>query len=446
MLTKSKYLVLLTVLTMLAVTAGGAGFAAVPTAQAAEPVTLSLVAWTYDIEKVQDNINKFMEANPDIKIELKDISWYNYHDTLVAQFTANAGPDVMYVADQWLPEWAEAGWLVSLEKYFPDMVAKYRPLFPPYVEEGMGYNGEIYGLPYYSDTFVFIYDETKLKAAGFDAPPTTWEDLSQMAATMKEKGICDYPIVLPFNQNEVKLTEIFYAMAYSRGDNVMFFDQDMNPLFNQEGHPAIPALKWLADGIASGIIDPNSMNLEEIPAIKSIQADTHAFAFMEKYTVAEVNGPESGVAGKWKLAMMPGSSHATVGGARFYSMTSKAVERGDDVIQAAGKFLEYFGGAPDGQYTVTKRWAIENGLGFGITELYNDPDIVAAFGKWGDVPLMLEQDKLARFKDGQKAPWYGPWAQFMRTQVNQAMAGRVDAQGALDAMVQQWTSLKTLYQ
>src|SRR5690606_9704707 len=201
-----------------------------------------------------------------------DISWYHYHDTLVAQFSGGAGPDVMYVADQWLPGWAEAGWLLPLEAHFPDMVAKYESKFPPYVKEGISYKGQVYGLPYYADTFVFIYDQTKLEQAGFTEPPATWEELAEQARVMKEKGISRYPIVFNFDQNEVKMTEIFYAMTYSRGEGVRFFDENMNPLFHRPGHEAREALQWLVDGIAEGIIDPNSLNLEEVPTISTLQA------------------------------------------------------------------------------------------------------------------------------------------------------------------------------
>mgnify|MGYP005843908359 CR=1 FL=1 len=325
------------------------------------------------------------------------------------------------------------------------MVNTYKPLFPPYVMDGMSYKDKIYGMPYYADTFVFIYDETKLKKAGFENPPATWEELAEQAKAVKEQGICEYPIVLNFNQNEVKMTEIFYAMTYSRGQNVFFFGEDGSALFNQADHSAGQALQWLIDGLKAGVIDPNSLNLEEIPAIKSIQSDAHAFAIMEKYTVAEINGPKSAVAGRWKIGLMPGPSHETIGGVRFYSMTSNVVKRGPEAVAAAGKFLEFFGGKTNGEYVVTKRWAVENGLGFGVTDLYQDKDVIEAFGKWGDVNVMLEQDRVARAKDGQKNPWFGPWAQFMRTQVNQAMASKGDVKQALDAMAQQWETLKAQY-
>jgi ABC-type glycerol-3-phosphate transport system substrate-binding protein len=75
-----------------------------------EPVALDFV-WSYGIETIQDNIKKFQELNPNITINLKDYSWLDYHDTMVAAFAANNAPHLLYGSDHWLYEWASAGWL-----------------------------------------------------------------------------------------------------------------------------------------------------------------------------------------------------------------------------------------------------------------------------------------------------------------------------------------------
>src|SRR2546429_2320076 len=44
------------------------------------------------------------------------------------------------------------------------------------------------------------------------------------------------------------------------------------------------------------------------------------------------------------------------------ALTKAAVTRHH--TEAAGKFLQYFGGKTDGKYLVPQRWALEKGLGF----------------------------------------------------------------------------------
>jgi hypothetical protein len=92
-------------------------------------------------------------------------------------------------------------------------------------------------------------------------------------------------------------------------------------------------------------------------------------------------------------------------------MTPEAVAMGDDALNGAWAFLQYFGGKTDGEYAVVKRWAVENGLGFAQLPLYDDPDVQAAFGSWGDVDVISQQAELARSKEG-LTPWFGAWDVF----------------------------------
>jgi len=158
--------------------------------------------------------------------------------------------------------------------------------------------------------------------------------------------------------------------------------------------------------------------------------------------MAEVNKPESGeFAGQFKIALMPGKSHATVGYVRFYAMTPKVVEEGPEFVDAACKFLDYFGGKTGGSYTIVKRWGVENGLGFAQLPLFQDADVIAAFGKWGDVPTIEANAKLARAKEG-LTTWYGAWDTFARAEIHKAILGEETSLEALNNMAAKWEELK----
>lgn len=49
------------------------------------------------------------------------------------------------------------------------------------MRDGMTYNGKIYGIPFRHSTTALVYNETLLKAAGFDGPPATFAELVEMA-------------------------------------------------------------------------------------------------------------------------------------------------------------------------------------------------------------------------------------------------------------------------
>jgi multiple sugar transport system substrate-binding protein len=409
----------------------------------AGPTEMTFVIWSYGVETIQDNIKNFEAKYPEAKVKLQDFSWLDYHDTIVSRSTANTPTDLLYSSDHWLQEWASAGWLEPLDTHFPT-VKDYMPEMAPYAVQGMTYDGHVYGLPYYADTLIFVYNEDHLKQAGFDKPPTTWEELTEQAKAIKEKGISEYPLILAFSQKEGASIEAFIGMVYSRADGPgSMFDSSNNPTFNQEGGPVYQTVEWLRQAMQEDkIFDPASLQTAEIDQVKSMQAGAHTFTIFPSYNLAELNKPASSdFAGKFKMALMPGTSHATNGYVRFYALSSQVPGRGQAALDAAWKFLEYFGGKTDGQYQVVKRWAVENGLGFGQLPLFEDADVQKAFNAWGDVNLLQEQAKLARSKEG-LTPFFGAWDVFARAELHKAYLGEESTMDALNKMAEQWNELK----
>jgi len=446
---------LLTVLMVAALVAGcGAPAAAPPEAppaepttappadgQAAEPTSLDFVVWSYGLETIQDNIVNFQTANPECQINLKDYSWLDYHDTMVGRFAAEDAPPLLYGSDHWLQEWASAGWLAPIDTAFPS-VADYSGELAPYALQGMTYDGHVYGLSYYADTIDFVYNDEQLKQAGFEAAPQSWQDVWDMSVALKEQGITKYPMILAFSQQEGASIEALISMIYARhaGEGALF-DADNQPTFATEGSAAFEAIQWLKEAYDAGLLDPASLQTAEIDQVKSMQSGAHTFTILPQYNMAELNRPESGAfAGQFKIALMPGDSHATVGYVRFYAMSPAVAAMGDAASACAWSFLEYFGGKTDGSYTVVKRWAVENGLGFAQLPLFDDPDVKAAFGKWGDVAVIAQQAELARAKEG-LTPWFGAWDVFTRAEVHKAILGQQTTMDSLNAMAAKWAEL-----
>lgn len=406
------------------------------------PVTMDFVVWSYGIETINDNIKNFQELNPNITINLKDYSWLEYHDTMVGAFAANNSPYLLYGSDHWLNEWAAAGWLAPLDKYCPN-VKEYSKEVAPYSLQGMTYNNEVYGVSYYADTQDFIYNDAMLKEGGFTTAPESLDDLYNQAKELKAKGVNEYPIIMAWSQKEGAFPEAWTSLVFAQqeGENALF-DADLNPVFNKEGSAAYHVMEWLRKVYSEGLLDPASLSMAEIDQVKSMQAGAHTFTIAPQYNMAELNKPASGdFAGQFKIALMPGSSHATVGYVRFYAMTQKVVDAGPDYIAAACKFMDYFGGKTDGNYVVVKRWAVENGLGFAQLPLFDDKDVIDAFSSWGDVPTIKEQATLARSKEGM-TPWYGAWDVFARSEIHKGILGEQSSLDTLNNMADQWNELK----
>lgn len=401
--------------------------------------TLDFTVWSYSLETIDDNIKEFEQQDSGVTVSLEDHSFFDYHDIMATKFTGGNPPDVEYSSDHWLDEWVAAGWIAPLDENCPQ-ATEYTEEWAPYATEGMTLDGKLYGLPYYADLLIFIYNEKMLSEAGFDSPPETWEELTEQAQTMKDEGIVEYPINIPLTKADPWTIEIFYSMVYSMGG--LMFDENDEPVFAQPGSEAETALQWLVDARNKlKILDPASVEVAEPDVVKTTGSGQAAFTVMAKYNLAELNLGDHEQKGNFKMALMPGSTHSTVGFVRFYALSSATVDEGEEKVRAACDFLNYFGGKTDGEYKVVKRWAIEKGLGFANLPLYEDAEIQDAIDSWGDAQLEKEQAEIAQTKEGLTSYW-GTWDIYAREQINGAVGGQVSVQEALKNMADRWNELK----
>ena len=404
-------------------------------------VTLNLVSWSYGVEIVRDNIGKFQQRYPGVTVNYNDFSWATYHDAMVARFVSKTPTDVLYSSDHWLQEWAAAGWIVPVDEQFPQ-VRQYLSEYSPFVREALTYKGRIYGTPYYADTFIFVYNTDHLQRAGLTAPPATLEELTRQAETIKAKGIAEFPIVLGWGQQDPFSIESFTSLVFAQR-NGSLFDKDLTPTFKAPGSAAEKVVAWAADALGSRkVLSPTSLQAANVDQIRALQSGAASFGIIPSYSLAVLNDPgQTQVAGKFKIGLMPGESHATVGFIRFYAISAQVPRRGKEAMTAAWSFVDYFGGKTDGEYRVTKRWSIEKGLGFAQTALFADRDIRAAFGKWADVDMLQKQAQLARAKEGM-TPYYGTWDVFSRAELHKAYLGQQKPAETLASMAKRWEELK----
>ena len=405
-------------------------------------LTVNFTVWTFAVDMIKDNIKRFQQRYPNVEVRLSDYNWGQYPDTIVASFAAGSNaPDVLYSSDHWLQQWAAAGWIVPLDDHFPQ-VKEMAKSFATYAVEGMTYKGKLYGLPYYADPMGFFYNEAILKKAGFSLPPATWEELLSQAKAIKEKGLVKYPIGFGFSQQEPFSIEVFISMVYSRGGDL--FDKDMNPVFDAAGSQTIKSIEWVRDALKAGVMSPESLQWDGVQAGNAMRAGTQVYSISRASALWSFNNPQqSKEAGNFKIALMPGSTHQTVGFVRFYAMSSQVPKRGKEALDAAWNFLNYFGGPGlDNSYPVVRRWALEFGLGFAQKPLFKDTEILLSFGKWVDVPLLQRiGERYSKVKQG-LTPWFAQWDVFTRAELQRAYLEQQTPEQTVKNMAAKWNELR----
>jgi multiple sugar transport system substrate-binding protein len=413
------------------------------------PVTVKFSGWTYDTATVQASIVKFTDwvktqSDPkvDVTVEWTDADYGNFDTFVTTVFSGGDSRDVLYSSDQWLAKWADAGWVVPLEDYWPD-VKKYESDISPFSLSALTYKGKLYGLPYYTDTMYFVYNKQLLDKAGITAPPTTWAEVAEQSKLLKSKGITDTPFEVGLMPGSW-FDEAFFALIFSEGGTL--FDENNQPIFETDKGPVFDMLEWLAKGLNDDKTIPNKVLQLEAP---DVQADfvtgNVAFAIVPGYMMRELNTPGiSQIAGSAAISMMPGATHQTEGYTRMYLLGKSAVT--DPVkLQGSTDLLNFFGGkiTMDGvtSYYMPKLWATKNGLGFSINSLWQDPDVEKAFSAMADTTIMKKQKNLALSKEGMSAPWFAEWISYVRAEIPKALLRQETTTTTLENIKQLWVAL-----
>jgi multiple sugar transport system substrate-binding protein len=407
----------------------GATIAAQPSP--AQDITLEFVVWNYALDMIQDNVRRFEEANPGIKVNVTDYTWPDYQDSLVLRFRGGTQTDVLYGGQDWLPAWASAGWIAPLDKIAPEgMIDTLSGEMAGFALSDVTYEDQVYGLPYYADTISFLYNSEILEEHGIEVPET-WEDVTAAAETLKAAGM-DRPIVYEYNQELPNFFDAFVAQVYGRGGDL--FDEEQNAVFNQPDNAAYQQLQWLGDAFEKELVQPEN---HESNIITTMNTGQHAFTIVYNYVLAAMNNEaEQPLAGQFALAPMPGEAHSTLGFAKFYAVTATTADD-PERAEAAWKFIEFMAGQP---YDVAKRWAVEHGLGFGQLPLLEDQEVRDAWGKWVDMDALANQIENARA--GTWTEWTAVWSAHFRPLLASAMVGEISVEQAMNDGAERWNMLR----
>ena len=404
----------------------------------AKDTDVELTGWPYQVDVVRENLGRFASQSG-LSATFNPFPSNEYHTKMVASFTSGTNFDVVYVRDSFLAEWASAGWIVPITG-LPG-VDDYMADLPQGIIEQMSFEGEVYGLPYYSGNSVFVYNQRLLKKAGINSPPKTWDELTKQASTLKQKGVVRNPIVIGLAANENSILRNLEIISAGFGGR--FFNDKLEPVFHQKNSGVKKALAWIADGISKGVINRASISQGDGEIDKFMRSGTAAFTIVTDYEMKVLNDPKkSDEAGNIKNALVPGSADAvsgTIGYVRLYSITSEADKA------KAWKLVQFLGGKDaTGAYYVPKRWALEFGLGFSPAPLYKDAAVRNSISGWINPDTLQEQAKYGINRAYRFVPYFSDWESEAWSEFQEIING-ADMDSSLEKLAKNWNELKAEY-
>ncbi|NYI44785.1 arabinogalactan oligomer/maltooligosaccharide transport system substrate-binding protein [Nocardioides aromaticivorans] len=160
-----------------------------------DPASLSaeLTWWdtsdpTNEAPAFKELIKKFNAEYPKVKINYQSVPFGEAQNKFKTAAEAGQGaPDILRAEVAWVPEFAAAGHLYALDG-------------TPLLEDGdfletplssNVYDGKTYGVPQVTDTLGLMYNKELFAKAGIEKAPTTWEEVKEDAALLKDKAGVD---------------------------------------------------------------------------------------------------------------------------------------------------------------------------------------------------------------------------------------------------------------
>lgn len=166
----------------------------VATASAQEQETLTILWWGSQTrhDLTMELVEKFMEKNPDIKLEMEFTDWGGYWSKLSAQVAGGLTPDIFQMDYAYLAQYAENGVLAPLDGFIESGALNVGDVSENVLASG-SIDGTLYALSTGTNAPVMLYRKDLVAEAGVEIPldPTISEYIAVSKAVHEKTGMRD---------------------------------------------------------------------------------------------------------------------------------------------------------------------------------------------------------------------------------------------------------------
>jgi multiple sugar transport system substrate-binding protein len=257
-------------------------------------------------------LERFHADHPGVRarLDIQPRSTNQFHDVLTQRLkTDPESVDVFLMDVIWPPGFASAGWAAPLDDRFP---SGEREEFFEGCIEAVSHEGQIWGVPFNTDSGLLYYRKDLLEERRL-IPPRTWaEMIEQIEAIRSARGdpkLWGYSA--QFSQYEGLICNLLEFVHSNGGD-----------LLDPEGTEAIEAIRFVRDRIVGDVAPRGVLTYLEQESLDLFKSGGAVFHRNWPYACKILNDPEeSTVAGKVGIAPLPtfrdGMSTASLGGWSF---------------------------------------------------------------------------------------------------------------------------------
>ncbi|KPL03712.1 MAG: hypothetical protein AMJ73_05580 [candidate division Zixibacteria bacterium SM1_73] len=196
-------------------------------------------------------IKQFEKENPNIKVNLTDLTWSDGHEKIVVAFGSGTAPDVLELGSDWVPEFSYQDVLLNVTLEAEKIKNEFLMWEPATIGE------EIFGFPWILDTRVLFYNKGLMEKAGLDPnkPPKTWDEFLHCCNAINRLK----PDAYGFGANSAerhRLYKKFLPFLWANEGRILSDDQAESEINSREG---VQALEFYRRLTQNGMVDTQAM-------------------------------------------------------------------------------------------------------------------------------------------------------------------------------------------
>jgi multiple sugar transport system substrate-binding protein len=398
-------------------------FLAIPSSyvRGQQEVKITFLTPPWGVPPNQDTLDAF-QSETGIQVDVQSVQNQDLFSRVqVASAAGEAPADVIFLSEEAPSNIVATGNMLPLN----DLIAATPDLNIDDIErlDFWTMDGNVYGITTYLQMVMMDYNTAKLAEAGFDTPPSTWQELRDQAVSIKEKDVDPYPI--SFGATDWS----WYLMALSMGDPM--FDENLNPVFADQGSKARDAMAMLLGFFKDELISPEMLATPTTPH-QTFWSGVGVFHQAWQGSVAVGNNPDvSKQAPNVKYMLLP-----EVGNTWSFP-AAVGISKDSKHVDEAWKFIQWY-------VSEQNQEDIYRAVG-----LY--PSRISAQTALSDAGAIDGQDIIAeQSKHIHELPrqvlWWGPFAQSATETIYQAILTNGDPDKVIDDLAKSWNDLKSEYE
>lgn len=290
--------------------------------------TKEVSIWHYfehEAAALEKMANSYNEIQDDINITCTFVS----RDELMNQYTIGAVsgelPDIGMVDSPDMASYISLGVFENIDAELREW-GELDNFYPGPLSSCEDSEGELYGLPNNSNCLALLCNMDMLNAAGFDEPPTTWDEFYEVAKACTDPADSVYGFAMCAIGNE-EGTFQYIPWLYSSGASVTSLDSP----------EAAKSMDFLASLVSEGYMSKEVINWGQGDALNAFAAGKAAMYESGTWNISQFDSGDVVIDFNYQYALLPKDEEyaSVIGGENFGVCT------GSDAREECIEFLKY---------------------------------------------------------------------------------------------------------